>query len=195
MRPWGTKRLFRFASRTPDEIHADIADEVAFHLEMRVDALRREGMTDGRGAGAGGDANSATASAHDAACAPIDIATERRSRWRRLVDEFVQDMRVGTAPAAAQPRVCRGGHLHAGAQHRRQHGDLQPARCGAPPAGTAARARSPRADLGDAPRRRHQQRLGRCVPRLARTSDAVRRHRADEPGGLEPSRPKASPNG
>ena len=37
MRPCGTKRLFRFTSRTAGEIHADIADEMAFHLEMRVD--------------------------------------------------------------------------------------------------------------------------------------------------------------
>ncbi len=44
MRPWGVKRLFRFSTRTRDEVRADVADEVAFHLDMRAEALMREGL-------------------------------------------------------------------------------------------------------------------------------------------------------
>ena len=46
MRPRGTKRLFRFTSRTARDIHGDIAEEMAFHLEMRVETLRREGLSE-----------------------------------------------------------------------------------------------------------------------------------------------------
>jgi predicted permease len=45
MRPWGIKRLFRFSTRTRDDVRADVADEIAFHLEMRTEALVREGLT------------------------------------------------------------------------------------------------------------------------------------------------------
>jgi predicted permease len=46
MRPWGIKRLFSFPSRSRAEVRYDIADEFAFHLEMRADELRRDGLSD-----------------------------------------------------------------------------------------------------------------------------------------------------
>jgi predicted permease len=45
MRPWGIKRLFHHVSRTRREVRSEIADEFAFHLDMRTDALMREGLT------------------------------------------------------------------------------------------------------------------------------------------------------
>ena len=46
MRPWGIKRLFSFPSRTRAEVRADIDDELSFHLDMCVDALRKAGLSD-----------------------------------------------------------------------------------------------------------------------------------------------------
>ena len=45
MRPWGIKRLFHHVSRTRAAVRSDIADEFAFHLDMRTDELVREGLT------------------------------------------------------------------------------------------------------------------------------------------------------
>ena len=44
-RPWSVKRLFRFPFRSRAEIRADVAEEFAFHLDMRTDELVREGLT------------------------------------------------------------------------------------------------------------------------------------------------------
>jgi predicted permease len=44
MKPWGIKRLFAHVSRTRDQVRTDIADEFAFHLDMRTDELVREGL-------------------------------------------------------------------------------------------------------------------------------------------------------
>ena len=94
MRPRDTRRLFRFTSRTSHEIHHDIADEVVFHLEMRAETLRREGMGEAE-ARAQATREFGDASAHHAVCGPIDQRAERRRGWRRLADECLQDLRVG----------------------------------------------------------------------------------------------------
>lgn len=94
MRPWGVKRLFQFATRTREDIAADIDDEVAFHMEMRVEDLRREGLSE--------DAARAQAARefgdrarHATACAAIDLGAERQGRARRLIEDAVQDTRLG----------------------------------------------------------------------------------------------------
>ena len=46
MRPRGVKRLFAFSSRTRDEVRTDIRDEFQFHLDMRVDDLMRDGLSE-----------------------------------------------------------------------------------------------------------------------------------------------------
>lgn len=94
MRPWGTKRLFRFASRSRDEIRTDIADEVAFHLQMRTDALVGDGLSPEEAA-AQAAREFGDRTAHDAACTVHDMRAERRSRVRRWVSEAAQDARVG----------------------------------------------------------------------------------------------------
>jgi predicted permease len=45
MRPWGIKRLFLLPFRTREDVRADIADEFAFHLDMRTEELARTGMS------------------------------------------------------------------------------------------------------------------------------------------------------
>jgi predicted permease len=110
MRPRGTRRLFRFTSRTAGDIHADIADEMAFHVEMRVETLRRDGLSEAE-ARAQASREFGDPAAHDAVCAPIDGSAERRSRWRRLAEECVQDLRVGLrlllrSPGFAAAAIC-----------------------------------------------------------------------------------------
>ena len=83
MRPWGTKRLFRFTSRTRDEIRADIDDEVAFHLAMRTEDLRREGLPPEQ-AHAQAMREFGDRVAHDATCRVLGDTVERRGRLHRL---------------------------------------------------------------------------------------------------------------
>src|SRR5215210_5183253 len=40
-----TWRLFRYSSRSADDIDRDVRDEFAFHVDMRTEALVGEGMT------------------------------------------------------------------------------------------------------------------------------------------------------
>src|SRR6185503_4575066 len=44
MRPTGIRRLFRFPSRTASDVHDDVREEVAFHIEMRTQELVAEGL-------------------------------------------------------------------------------------------------------------------------------------------------------
>ena len=41
----GIARLFRLAIREPERIHADADDEIALHLALRIEQLRREGLS------------------------------------------------------------------------------------------------------------------------------------------------------
>ena len=102
MRPWGVKRLFRFATRTREEIGVDIDDEVAFHMAMRVEALEREGLSADE-ARAQAAREFGDRSRHAVACAAIDLGAERQSRVRRLLDDGVQDMRLGLRLLARSP--------------------------------------------------------------------------------------------
>jgi hypothetical protein len=44
-RPWSVKRLFRFPFRSRADVRSDVAEEFAFHLDMRTDELVRTGLT------------------------------------------------------------------------------------------------------------------------------------------------------
>ena len=46
MRLRGVKRLFAFSTRTRDDVRTDIRDEFQFHLDMRVDELMRDGLSE-----------------------------------------------------------------------------------------------------------------------------------------------------
>ncbi len=94
MRPWGVKRLFRFSSRTPAEVRADIDDEVAFHVDMRAEELRRSGL---------GEAEARAQAAREldrrdprvAALAGIDDGLERKRRVGQLFAELWRDAAIG----------------------------------------------------------------------------------------------------
>jgi putative ABC transport system permease protein len=88
------RRLFRFSSRSSDDVRADVREERQFHIDMRAAELARSGMSDARAREQaqrefGGDARTEAASiAHGA-------AAERRHGIARLWSEFVQDARYG----------------------------------------------------------------------------------------------------
>jgi hypothetical protein len=94
MRPWGVKQLFRHPARTADDVRADVGEEFAFHLDMRTEALVRDGMTraDAR-AQALREFGRVAASAQ--ALAALGTRVERRRRVGQLVAELRQDGALG----------------------------------------------------------------------------------------------------
>jgi predicted permease len=102
MRPWGVKRLFRHVSRTRNDVRRDVSDEIAFHLEMREEELRREGMSaaDAKAA-ARREFGAVDASAR--ALTRIDEGVERRQRVGRFLDELRQDAAIGARLLVRSP--------------------------------------------------------------------------------------------
>jgi predicted permease len=102
MRAWGVKRLFRDTSRTRDDVRRDVRDEIAFHLEMRVEELIRAGMSaaDAHGA-ARREFGALDAGTH--ALARIDDGIERRRRLGRFFGELRQDASMGARLLVRSP--------------------------------------------------------------------------------------------
>ncbi len=102
MRPWFTKRVFRHANRTRDEIRRDVSDEVAFHLDMRADELTREGMapSDAR-AQALKEFGTVDSSAQ--VLAKLGDTVERRRRISHFAAELLQDAALGVRLLARSP--------------------------------------------------------------------------------------------
>ena len=102
MRPWGVRRLFRFPSRTRDEVRRDIREEFQFHLDMRVEALVRAGMSEAaaraRALGEFGDPQIG-----GRACARHGDRVERRRRLARWAGELRQDTTIGLRLLARSP--------------------------------------------------------------------------------------------
>jgi predicted permease len=90
MKPWGIKRLFRHVSRTRSEVRSDIADEFAFHLDMRTEELMREGLTQAE-ARAQAEREFGQREAGARAVARIDDRLEHRRRLGQYVAELWQD--------------------------------------------------------------------------------------------------------
>jgi putative ABC transport system permease protein len=93
-RPRGTKRVFRFFTRSKRDIRADVRDEFTFHLEMRVQDLQREGLSEAAAREQArqefGDVARGTE-----ACVAEDVAVERRRTFGRFVEELRQDVSYG----------------------------------------------------------------------------------------------------
>jgi putative ABC transport system permease protein len=93
-KPRGTKRVFRFLSRTKDDVRVDVRDEFAFHIEMRVADLMHEGLSEAaaheRARREFGDAARGAA-----ACIAEGVAVERRHTITRLIEELRQDVSFG----------------------------------------------------------------------------------------------------
>ena len=94
MRPWHIKRLFRLPNRTRDEIRRDVSDEFAFHLDMRMEELTREGMSaaDAR-AQALKEFGQVDSSAYT--LAQLGDTVERRRRIGHFASELAQDAGLG----------------------------------------------------------------------------------------------------
>jgi predicted permease len=96
------KRLFRFPSRTRDEIAADVEDEIQLHLEMRIDELQSLGLQEDEAREQAsrefGDRSAATRDG-----LRHEHSLERQHRFGRLLAEFRQDLRLGVRLLARSP--------------------------------------------------------------------------------------------
>lgn len=102
MRPWGVKRLFRFPSRTSADVRADVVEEFAFHLDMRIEELRRSGLSE-TAAHAQAMQEFGDRASGDLACTAIGTRFERRRRLGRIVGELRQDTCLGLRLLARSP--------------------------------------------------------------------------------------------
>lgn len=88
------RRLFRPTSRSAHDIRRDVDDEIAFHLEMRIEELRREGL-DPASARARASAEFGDQTTAIPSLLARGTQVERRRRVGRLWSELRQDVRYG----------------------------------------------------------------------------------------------------
>lgn len=88
------RRLFRPTSRSTGDIRRDVDDEITFHLEMRVEELRREGL-DPAAARARASAEFGERTTAIPSLLARSTQVERRRRIGRLWSELRQDVRYG----------------------------------------------------------------------------------------------------
>ena len=94
IRPRGTKRLFGFVTRSRADIRDDVQEEFAFHLDMRVDDLMREGLSQSEArAQALREFGDRTRGAQ--VCAREGLNVERQRIVARLGSELWQDASFG----------------------------------------------------------------------------------------------------
>jgi putative ABC transport system permease protein len=94
IRPRGAKRLFSFVVRSREDIRDDVDEEFAFHLDMRVDDLMREGLSESEARSqALGEFGSQSRGAR--ACAREGLTVERQRTLARLISELRQDATFG----------------------------------------------------------------------------------------------------
>ncbi len=102
MRPRGIRRLFRFPSRSRADVGADIREEFAFHVDMRVADLVGSGMPEeaarGQASREFGDPESGARR-----CAPHGATLERRRLVARLASELKQDVAYGLRLMSRSP--------------------------------------------------------------------------------------------
>ena len=102
MKPFGVRRLFRFPSRGRHDVHDDVREEFAFHIDMRIADLVQAGMSgdDARAQALRefGDVTTATkVTTHQ------DVAVERRRWLGRAAAELKQDATYGLRLIARGP--------------------------------------------------------------------------------------------
>ena len=94
IRPPSAKRLFRFVGRSPNDVRDDVQEEFAFHLEMRVDDLVSQGLTEAE-ARAQALREFGNQAAGADACVREGATVERQRTVARLADELWQDASFG----------------------------------------------------------------------------------------------------
>ena len=102
MKPGDVKRLFRFPSRSRDDVRSDIAEEFRFHLEMRIQELTQAGLDPEiarvQALQEFGDPDSGATR-----CSVHGERLERQRRAARLAGELRQDTTVALRQLAAAP--------------------------------------------------------------------------------------------
>jgi putative ABC transport system permease protein len=101
-RPRGTKRVFRFLRRSTDDVRADVREEFAFHLEMRVEDLQREGLSEAA-ARAQALREFGSVDRGTEGCVREGVTLERRRSATRLATELRQDIKFGLRLIARNP--------------------------------------------------------------------------------------------
>ena len=90
IRPRHAKRLFGFVARSHKDVHDDVQEEFAFHLDMRVDDLMRDGMAE-PDARAQARREFGDLARGAQACAREGRTVERHRTVARLASELRQD--------------------------------------------------------------------------------------------------------
>ena len=103
IRPRGSKRVFRFLRRSKNDVRADIREEFAFHVDMRADDLRREGLSESAAREQALREFGNVARGIDA-CVREGVGIERRRSLARFATELGQDIRFGLRLIARNPR-------------------------------------------------------------------------------------------
>ena len=94
IRPRGVKRLFSFVARSRQDIHDDVEEEFAFHLDMRIADLMHAGLSESD-ARAQALREFGNQSRGAQACAREGLTVERQRTLARLVSELRQDATFG----------------------------------------------------------------------------------------------------
>jgi len=102
IRPSDSKRLFRFTTRSRDDVRSDVEEEFAFHIDCRVDDLMSRGLTEAAAREQTlrefGDRRRGTA-----ACTTTGATVERQKSIARLGSELRQDAKFGARLVARSP--------------------------------------------------------------------------------------------
>ena len=116
------RRVFRMPfGRT--HIAREVDDELAFHLEMRMQRLIASGMTpDAARQEALRQFGNVKSVRED--CVIMDEQRERAMSRANMIGELRAGRLLRAAHTAAQRRLHRRHRLRAGRGHRREHGDL-----------------------------------------------------------------------
>lgn len=95
-------RRFRFSFRSQRDIDADVREEIAFHLEMRVRELVEHGWTE-EAARVEAGRQFGDLAVTTAYCTHLDADKEKGMRIRRRLDELQQDVKCAARTLRRQP--------------------------------------------------------------------------------------------
>jgi len=98
----GVRRLFRFPWRTREDVREDVRSEFRFHLDMRIEDLRREGL-DEASARARALREFGSERSAERVCAVHGDRVERRRWLARLAGELSQDVTFAMRVVARNP--------------------------------------------------------------------------------------------